>query len=147
MIAESVASSHNSDTRNDSIPSEQSKSFSLWVEAALATDLQIVSLLPSQEPEPPSTLQKSLSERQSYNSPAKNNLKTSSWSQSNPSNGVWTSGRGMKDTVEIAMKLLSEMPIWFLRFVEESLEAGFKVFRESASDGSKTISLDVASLQ
>uniref|UniRef100_A0A2N9GTR8 DUF6857 domain-containing protein n=1 Tax=Fagus sylvatica TaxID=28930 RepID=A0A2N9GTR8_FAGSY len=61
VIAESVASSHNSDTPNDSIPSEQSKSISLWVEAALATDLQIVSLLPSQEPEPPSTLQKSFS--------------------------------------------------------------------------------------
>uniref|UniRef100_A0A2N9H2C7 DUF6857 domain-containing protein n=1 Tax=Fagus sylvatica TaxID=28930 RepID=A0A2N9H2C7_FAGSY len=81
VIAESVASSHNSDTPNDSIPSEQSKSISLWVEAALATDLQIVSLLPSQEPEPPSTLQKS-----------------------------------------------------------------FRVFRESASDGSKTISLDGGSI-
>ncbi|GMY35966.1 hypothetical protein FCV25MIE_31208 [Fagus crenata] len=146
VIAESVASSHNSDTPNDSIPSEQSKSISLWVEAALATDLQIVSLLPSQEPEPPSTLQKSLSKRQSHNAPAKNNLKTSSWSQSNPSHGVWKRGHGMKDTVELAMKLLSEMQIWFLRFVEESLEAGFRVFRESATDGSKTISLDGGSI-
>uniref|UniRef100_A0A2N9H923 DUF936 domain-containing protein n=1 Tax=Fagus sylvatica TaxID=28930 RepID=A0A2N9H923_FAGSY len=146
VIAESVASSHNSDTPNDSIPSEQSKSISLWVEAALATDLQIVSLLPSQEPEPPSTLQKSLSKRQSHNAPAKNNLKTSSWSQSNPSHGVWKRGHGMKDTVELATKLLSEMQIWFLRFVEESLEAGFRVFRESATDGSKTISLDGGSI-
>ena len=142
MIAESVASSHNSDTPNNSIPSEQSKSISLWVEAALATDLQIVSLLPSKEPEPPSTQQKSLSKRQSHNAPVKNNLKTSSWSQSNPSHGVWTRGHGMKDTVGLATKLLSEMQIWFLRFVGESLEAGFRVFRESASDGSKTISLD-----
>ncbi|GMY35969.1 hypothetical protein FCV25MIE_31211 [Fagus crenata] len=146
VIAESVASSHNSDTPNDSIPSEQSKSISLWVEAALATDLQIVSLLPNQEPEPPSTLQKSLSKRQSHNAPAKNNLKTSSLSQSNPSHGVWKRGHGMKDTVELATKLLSEMQIWFLRFVEESLEAGFRVFRESATDGSKTISLDGGSI-
>ena len=146
VIAESVASSHNSDTPNDSIPLEQSKSISLWVEAALVTDLQIVSLLPSQEPEPPSTLQKSLSKRQSHNAPAKNNLKTSSWSQSNPSHGVWKRGHGMKDTVELAMKLLFEMQIWFLRFVEESPEAGFRVFTESATDGSKTISLDGGSI-
>ena len=52
----------------------------------------------------------------------------------------------MKDTVELATKLLSEMQIWFLRFVEESLEAGFRVFRESASDGSRTISLDGGSI-
>ena len=146
MIAESVASSHNSDTPNDSIPLEQSKSISLWVEAALVTDLQIVSLLPSQEPEPPSTLQKSLSKLQSHNAPAKNNLKTSSLSQSNPSHGVWKRGHGMKDTVELATKLLSEMQIWFLRFVEESPEAGFRVFTESATDGSKTISLDGGSI-
>nr|XP_023915989.1 uncharacterized protein LOC112027572 [Quercus suber]POF06116.1 hypothetical protein CFP56_45975 [Quercus suber] len=146
VIAESVASSHSADTPNDIIPSEKSKSISLWVEAALATDLQIVSLLTSQDPEPPSTLQKSLSKRQSHNAPTKNHLKTSSCPQSNPSHGVWTRGHGMKDTVELANKLLSEMQIWFLRFVEESLEAGFRVFRESATDGSKTISLDGGSI-
>ncbi|GMY35970.1 hypothetical protein FCV25MIE_31212 [Fagus crenata] len=66
--------------------------------------------------------------------------------KSNPSHGVWTRGHGMKDTVDLATKLLSEMQIWFLRFVEESLEAGFKVFRKSASDGSKTIYLDGGSI-
>ena len=126
---------------------QRNQNLSLWVEAALATDLQIVSLLTSQDPEPPSTLHKSLSKRQSHNAPTKNHLKTSSCPQSNPSHGVWTRGHGMKDTVELANKLLSEMQIWFLRFVEESLEAGFRVFRESATDRSETISLDGAPLQ
>lgn len=146
VIAESVVSSHNADTPNDIIPSEKSKYISLWVEAALATDLQIVSLLTSQDPEPPSTLQKSLSKRQSHNAPTKNHLKTSSCPQSNHSHEAWTRGHGMKDTVELSNKLLSEMQIWFLRFVEESLEAGFRVFRDSATDGSKTISLDGGSI-
>lgn len=138
-IAESVSSSHNSDTPNDNIPPEPSN---LWVEAALATDLQIVSLLASQDREPPSTLQKSLSKRQSHNAPGKNHLKASSCPPSNPSLGVWTRGHGMKETVELAMKLMSEMQAWFLRFVEESLDAGFRVF----GDGGKSISLDGSSI-
>ncbi|KAE7998785.1 hypothetical protein FH972_003294 [Carpinus fangiana] len=138
-IAESVSSSHNSDTPNDNIPPEPS---TLWVEAALATDLQIVSLLTSQDREPPSTLQKSLSKRQSHNAPGKNHLKSSLCPPSSPSHGVWTRGHGMKETVELAMKLMSEMQAWFLRFVEESLDAGFKVF----GDGGKSISLDGSSI-
>lgn len=142
-IAESVASSHSSDTPNDNIPLEPSN---LWVEAALATDLQILSLLTSQDHEPPSTLQKSLSKRQTHNAPGKNHLKASSSPPSNPSLGVWTRGHGMKETVEVAMKLMSEMQAWFLRFVEESLEAGFRVFGECATDGGKSISLDGSSI-
>ncbi|OMO57982.1 hypothetical protein COLO4_34937 [Corchorus olitorius] len=55
-IAESVAASHNSDTENAS--TEHSKSSTLWVEAALATDLEIVSLLTPQNNESPSALQR-----------------------------------------------------------------------------------------
>lgn len=145
-IAESVANSHNSETPDDSIPTEQSKSLSLWVEAALATDLQIVSLLTGTGADPPSTLQKSLSKRHSL-STAKNHVKVSSSPQSIPSAaGVWTRGSGMKETVELGTNLLSEMQMWFLRFVEESLEAGFKVFAECGADGKKALPLDGGSI-
>ncbi|KAL1325977.1 hypothetical protein HN51_036021 [Arachis hypogaea] len=135
-IAESVVKSHNPDTFEDSIPTEKSKSLALWVEAALATDLQIVSLLTGTGVDSPSTLPKSLSKRHSL-SASKNHLKGSS-PQSNL-NGVWTRGSGMKDTVELGRNLLSEMQMWFLRFVEESLEAGFKVFGDCGADGKRAL--------
>ncbi|BBH08388.1 Plant protein of unknown function D [Prunus dulcis] len=148
-LVKSIASNHNADTPyNDNIPTEQSKSVSLWVEAALATDLGVVSLLTTQDNEPPSTLQKSLSKRQSVNAPAKTHMKISSSSSSPESNahvGTWTKGRGMKDTVELAMSLQSEMQMWFLEFVEKALDAGFRVFGECAADGVK-LPLDSGSI-
>ncbi|KAK8550242.1 hypothetical protein V6N12_038961 [Hibiscus sabdariffa] len=104
-IAETVAAKHNfdSDTENSSV--EHSKS-SLWVEAALATDLE----------EPTATM--------------------------------WTKGQGMKETVRFALNLKSEMEIWFLRFIEESLDAGFRMLGlgECASGGSKALPLDCGSI-
>ncbi|XP_061362175.1 uncharacterized protein LOC133305929 [Gastrolobium bilobum] len=143
--AESVANSHNSEKPDDSVPTEQTKSLFLWVEAALATDLQIVSLLNGTDADYPSTLQKNKSKRHSL-SAAKNHLKASSSPQSNLSAGVWTRGGGMKETVELGTNLLSEMQMWFLRFVEESLDAGFKVFGECTTDGKKTLPLDGGSI-
>ncbi|KAF2304575.1 hypothetical protein GH714_033702 [Hevea brasiliensis] len=102
-IAESVAASHSS--HHAAIPTEQSKSASLWVEAALATDLEIVSLLNNKNNDPPTTLLKSLSKRQS--------LKASSSAAFDPTVGVWTRNHGMKETIELAMKLQSEMQMWF----------------------------------
>lgn len=129
--AESVANSPNCETPEDDYPTEQSKSLSLWVEAALATDLQVVSLLTGSEANPPLNLGRCLSKRQSLNA-AKNHRGASSSPQSNPSMGVWTRGKGMKETGELGRNLLSEMQVWFLSFVEESLDAGFKVFGEKA---------------
>ncbi|KAK7265015.1 hypothetical protein RJT34_32631 [Clitoria ternatea] len=141
-MAESIANRHNSETPDDnSIPTEQLTSLSLWVEAALATDLQIVSLLTGTNADPPSSLHKSLSKRHSLGS-AKNHMKVSSSPQSSLSAGVWTRGSGMTETVELGAKLLSEMHIWFLLFVEESLDAGFKVF----ADGKKALPLDGGSI-
>ncbi|KAI9117586.1 hypothetical protein K1719_011752 [Acacia pycnantha] len=134
-IAESVVKSHNSETPDGGYPTEQSKSLSLWVEAALATDLQVVSLLAGSDANPPLNLQRSLSKRKSLGA-AKNNLNLNS----NPVVGGWTAGNGMKETAELGTNLLSEMQIWFLRFVEESLDAGFKVF------GEKTLPLDGGSI-
>ncbi|KAB2618507.1 hypothetical protein D8674_014376 [Pyrus ussuriensis x Pyrus communis] len=120
-LTESIASNRKSDTSyNDQIPTEQSKPVSLWVEAALATDLSI----------------KSLSKRP-Y-TPAKSHLKISPSSpQSTAGVGTWTRGHGMKETVELAVSLQSEMQMWFLQFVEKALDAGFRVFGECAANGGK----------
>ncbi|KAK6248487.1 hypothetical protein QUC31_020052 [Theobroma cacao] len=143
-IAKSIAASHNSDTENAS--SKHSKSSSLWVEAALATDLEIVSLLTPQNNESPSALQRSLSKgRQSHHASAKNQLKATSLPHSEPNAAMWTRGQGMKETVHFAMELKSEMQMWFLRFIEESLDAGFRVLGECGS-GSKTLPLDCGSI-
>lgn len=143
---ESIANRHNSETPDDSIPTEQSKSLSLWVEAALATDLQIVSLLTGTTADHPSTLQKNLLKRNSL-AAAKIHMKiVSSSPQSSLSTGVWTRGNGMKESVDLGANLLSEMQMWFLRFVEESLDAGFKVFGECAADGKKALPLDGGSI-
>ncbi|CBI28115.3 unnamed protein product, partial [Vitis vinifera] len=93
-FAESVSTCHRSD-----IPHDSSNSTSLWVEAALATDLGIVSLLTGLNIDSQPTLQK------------------------NPTIGSWTRGNGMKETIELAMNLQSEMQMWFVKFVEESLDA------------------------
>ncbi|KAI4335809.1 hypothetical protein L6164_014418 [Bauhinia variegata] len=140
-MAESIANGYNSETPDNSNTTEQSKSLSLWVEAALATDLQIVSLLTGGDTDPPSSLKKSLSKRQPL--AAKNHLKVASRSQSDDSQcGLWTIGSGMIETLELGKNLLSEMQMWFLRFIEESLDAGFKVFGECNADGKKTLPLD-----
>ncbi|KAB2595731.1 hypothetical protein D8674_031181 [Pyrus ussuriensis x Pyrus communis] len=56
---------------------------------------------------------------------------------SNARVGTWTKGHGMKDTVELATHLQSEMQMWFLQFVEKALDAGFRVFGECAADSGK----------
>lgn len=147
VTAESVANSRNSDAPHLDIPTEESRSVSLWVEAALATDLEIVSLLTSQDNGASSTLQKSLSKRQSFSPLSQNNMKPSSTlPQSNIAHvGVWTRGHGIRDTVELANNLQSEMKMWFLWFVEEALDAGFRVFGECVTDGRK-LPLDSSSI-
>ncbi|KAJ8750435.1 hypothetical protein K2173_015574 [Erythroxylum novogranatense] len=135
-IAESVTLNHSSD--HDTIPTDQSKSASLWVEAALATDLEIVSLLNSQNNEHPRVLSKSLSKRQS--------LKATLSSVSDPIVGVWTRGYGMKETVELAKKLQLEMQTWFVMFIEESLDAGFRVLGECTNNGGIGLSLNSSSI-
>lgn len=135
-IAESVAASHCSD--HDTTATEKSKSASLWVEAALATDLEIVSLLSNQKNEPPTALRRSLSKRPPQ--------KASSLPTFDPIVGVWTRGHGMKETVELSMKLQVEMQMWFVKFIEESLDAGFRVLGECANNGSKSLPLNSSSI-
>ncbi|OIT01623.1 PREDICTED: uncharacterized protein LOC109226530 [Nicotiana attenuata] len=130
-VVDSITSNRGVQKCNENMIMEQPKSSLLWVEAALATDLEIVSLLTNQNSGTQSASLKS--------SPIYQSAKTSN---KNPSivsavTGTWTRGNGMNDTVELAKKLQSEMQMWFITFVEESLDAGFRVFKNCsmASDG------------
>ncbi|XP_009803644.1 uncharacterized protein [Nicotiana sylvestris] len=130
-VVESITSSRGVQKSNENMIIEQPKSSLLWVEAALATDLEIVSLLTNQNSGTQSASLKS--------SPIYQSSKTSN---KNPSivsavTGTWTRGYGMNETVELAKKLQSEMQLWFITFVEESLDAGFRVFKSCSmtSDG------------
>ncbi|XP_010047762.2 LOW QUALITY PROTEIN: uncharacterized protein LOC104436628 [Eucalyptus grandis] len=124
------------------IPTEQSK-FSIWVEAALATDLEVVNFLTNQDSEPASALQKTLLKRHSVKANGKNQMKVASPSRSDTA-CVWTRGHGMKETVDFAMKLQSEMQMWFVSFIEDSLVAGFRVFGQCG--GGKVLNLDCGSV-
>ena len=132
---ESIVTNRSSVTPSNNTPTEHSKSISLWVEAALATDLEIVSLLTDQNIESWTTQQKNSCKRQSLNIPSKNNTITSSSFPSDATGRRWTRGFGMSETVELAMNLQLEMQMWFIRFVEVSLDAGFRVFGKGSSDG------------
>ncbi|MFQ6662730.1 hypothetical protein Gotur_030483 [Gossypium turneri] len=114
-IAETVAAGYKSGIE------EHSKSSSLWVEAAVTTDLEIVSLLTPQNNESLSALQINLSQHAS----PKNQLKTSSIPQLQQNNNaaMRTRGEGMKETIHFAMNLKVEMQMWFIGFIEESLKA------------------------
>ncbi|KAJ4977652.1 hypothetical protein NE237_008432 [Protea cynaroides] len=141
-IAESVAMSHSSDRPDTFVLTERLKSISLWVEAALATDLEVVSLISDQTGNNskiqsleklsktvvdawPSPSRMSDYKKQSL-STSRNHLKAPA-SSCDPIDGSWSRGSGVKETMELARNLQKEMEIWFLQFVEESLDAGFKV--------------------
>ncbi|KAE8687515.1 DNA ligase 1-like [Hibiscus syriacus] len=111
-IAETIAANHKSDSEN--LSTKHSKSSSLWVEAAVTTDLEIVSLLSLENNESLSALQR-----------PKNQLKASSVPQLQWKHNAdtWTRGDGMEETVHFAMKLKSEMQMWFVGFIEESLKS------------------------
>lgn len=131
--AESISGIRNSSTTNDNSSSEQSKSSAIWVEAALATNLEVVSLLTNEKFEGSSKVGQNSKKRSSLGPIKTNNTKASA------AVGTWTKGLGMNETVELGRTLQTEMQMWFLRFVEESLDAGFRVFgkcNNSSSGGS-----------
>ncbi|KAF8034403.1 hypothetical protein BT93_C0641 [Corymbia citriodora subsp. variegata] len=127
---------------DSSIPTDQSK-FSIWVEAALATDLEVVNFLTNQNSEPASVLQKTLLKRQPVKAHGKNHMKVASPSRSDTA-CAWTRGHGIKETADFAMKLQSEMQMWFVSFIEDSLDAGFRVFGQCG--GGKVLNLDCGSV-
>ncbi|XP_057784683.1 uncharacterized protein LOC131002023 [Salvia miltiorrhiza] len=123
--AELISSSHSSSRATDATSTEQPKPSKLWVEAALATNLEVVSLLTNEEFDGLSKVEQSSKKRLSISEPVKK-LSPSSVA------GTWTRGMGMNETIELGKNLQSEMQMWFVRFVEESLDAGFRVFGKSS---------------
>ncbi|KAL1220007.1 hypothetical protein V5N11_028815 [Cardamine amara subsp. amara] len=90
-------------------PTDQQNPISLWVDAALATNLDVVSLVKSHES--PSSLKTSMPTRLSPRSSTKTDNIV----------GMWTDIDGLKETAKFAVKVQSEMQMWFIGFVEESL--------------------------
>ncbi|XP_062181875.1 uncharacterized protein LOC133886154 [Phragmites australis] len=116
------------------------KSTTQWVEAALATDLEVLKLLngatesisrmkSTNKPktplvEPPRTR---LPKKQSLGASAKVQSKVSPCP---PVSCTWSNTEGMNETVELAKTLWREMHMWFLNFVDESLDVGFHFFED-----------------
>ncbi|KAF7053201.1 hypothetical protein CFC21_061178 [Triticum aestivum] len=113
------------------------KSATHWVEAALATELEVLKLVNSatgsiyqkkstEKPkapavEPPRT---SLSKRPSLGASAKVQ------SRASPLPAAWPKTPGMNETVELANTLCREMHAWFLKFVNEAMDVGFHLFED-----------------
>ncbi|KAL4571551.1 hypothetical protein LXL04_018312 [Taraxacum kok-saghyz] len=105
----------------------QSKSLAVWIEAALATDLEVVSLLEKQ-----GLVQQQKKNQVKVVRPLTETIKSH---LTVPCCNSWIKGRGVNENVELGVKLHKEMQIWFLKFVDESLDAGFQVFgNNSASE-------------
>lgn len=92
------------------LSSDQPSPISLWVEAALATNLDVVSLVKSQN-----NLESPPSVKKPTPTPGPS-TKTDSIV------GMWTDKDGMKETAEFRVNVQSEMQMWFIGFVEESLD-------------------------
>ncbi|XP_051131119.1 uncharacterized protein LOC127251460 [Andrographis paniculata] len=120
------------DNNNNNSSTKHSKSSTVWVEAALATNLEVVSLLTNDYFESPSKTVKCSKKRVSANAPVINKKAVPS---SSSVAGSWTRGMGMNETVELGRNLQLEMQMWFVRFVEEALDAGFRVCGNSNTGG------------
>lgn len=116
------------------IPNEHSKT-SLWVEAALATDLEVLTLLTDKNTESPQHKTTTSSKRQLPSECI------------NAAPGAWMRGHGMKETVELGTNLQKEMQMWFVKFVESSLDAGFQVFAQCSSGGKRGGAIEAILLQ
>ncbi|CAN6830201.1 unnamed protein product [Brassica oleracea] len=105
----------NSITSEDNfrLSSDQQNPISLWVEAALATNLDVVSLVKSQN---------NLESRLKKSTPTRLSPGCSTKTVSDNIVGMWTEVEGMKETAKFAVNVKSEMQMWFIGFVEESLD-------------------------
>ncbi|XP_072996208.1 uncharacterized protein [Typha latifolia] len=142
-VAESLIANRNTNSPSEATTiTSLTTSASVWVEAALATDLEVLQLLNNsseflhkqkvtdkQAIAPVDPPRKSVAKRQSFGTPAKNHSKVSPSLITN----TWNKGHGVSETLDLARALRHEMQIWFLKFVEEALVMGFRMFGESAS--------------
>ncbi|KAJ4786976.1 dicer-like protein (DUF936) [Rhynchospora pubera] len=124
-------------TKTDISPLE--KSASLWVEAALATDLEVLQFVRSSmdsiskhcklfdksdvfSVDQPRT---SVSKRQPIPTTSKGHLRVSPVPTPN-----WNNNSSLNGTLDLARVLRREMQIWFLKFVNEALDMGFVLIGE-----------------
>jgi hypothetical protein len=118
------------------------KSTTHWVEAALATELEVLKLVNSATG---SIYQKKSSTEKPKAPPSVIEPPRASLSSKRPSAKVvqhrvspplpaaaasWSKTPGMNETVELANTLWSEMHVWFLRFVNEAMDVGFHLFED-----------------
>ncbi|XP_039146105.1 uncharacterized protein LOC120283477 [Dioscorea cayenensis subsp. rotundata] len=136
-----IASRTNGVTSDNTFSRERRKSVLLWVEAALTTDLGVLSLLNTGDRR--KSLEKSesppamtcLSKRKSFTVPSKtNNGKPSVSASTSSSVPMWSGGCGIVQALDLAQTLRHEMQTWFLKFVEESLDVGFRLLAENSDD-------------
>ncbi|KAI3854360.1 hypothetical protein MKX03_037247 [Papaver bracteatum] len=145
MLADSLAASRSNDKSDELVFTERAKPINLWIEAALATDLEVVSLLSNQTGTPPKIPCLSATDTRPLPSPPKTTLsrKTSRIQLPDQVNASsWSRGCGVKETAELALNLRKEMQMWFLKFVEEALDAGFKIFEQNSSGGGLAVRKD-----
>lgn len=141
-VAKSLSASRKNDGPKDATPTEQGRLASLWVEAALATDLKAIHLLNTDMECPPNqkASEKPASPQvdhpQKKNGPKKQSSAKKCHSKGLPitSTGTWTRGNGAHEAVNFANMFRHEMQTWFLKFVEEAIEVGFRLFSENSDD-------------
>ncbi|KAL0922570.1 hypothetical protein M5K25_006561 [Dendrobium thyrsiflorum] len=139
-IVASLVASRTCNLPVDSLSINRAKPASLWVEAALKTDLGVLNLIncttdshtKHKDSEkiaiPCGDYPKSnISKRISLEKHAKSQTKVSvTCSASN----FWTRGQDVGQTLKLAEALKNEMQIWFLKFVEAAISVGFFIFGE-----------------
>lgn len=162
-VAESLAAHRANSLPRDALCGDRYKAIQLWIDAALATDLEVVSLLnagsggpgklkssekllnswrvsPSSAEPPPRSSSGLPRKSSSVGTPSKN----AKLPALNPVKNVcWsTGGPGVGETVELAHALQREMQVWFLKFVEDAVAAGFQLTGDG--DGGETLPCDNA---
>ena len=121
------------------------KSIYLWIEAALASDLEAISLRVNQTENLPDfqKLEKPIalspprtktSSRHSLTTVTKKHPKVTSPSTLSSESLTWVRGHGVEETAELAKNLQREMQVWFLGFMEEALDAGLQVSGKSSAN-------------
>ena len=113
---------------------DRTKPASLWVEAALATELEVVSLV--------NTIEKQMFSGKRTMAAVDNSPRTMKISPVNlaksqakaPSN-IWSRGQCVGETVNFAKSLRREMQSWVMKFVDDALDVGFRLFGEVLEDG------------
>lgn len=137
-ISESLAAARNVSGVNE-VSISRTKPAVLWVEAALATDLEVVSLVNNLD----GFLKQKILGKASTpdaNTPRMSSLKKNSLvatvkSQAKVPNTMSSRGNSVGETVTFAKSLRREMQSWFMKFVEDALDVGFRLFGEVLEDG------------